>query len=179
MTNTAKFGDADKTSIIAVLDGQAMTIPVDPMNRHYRRIVDGIAADAELGVAPQAPITIEDYSLPAPSVEVIQAEADRRVSAGIITAGKPYKTDDSTTQKLRELVQGFRDGDVPIGGYTFSTAAGDAVTYETEAQADFIRRIANAYRAQVLAASHVLQTSDPIPADYTDDVHWPNYVDVI
>lgn len=112
-------------------------------------------------------------------IEGIRAESERRIEAGIITAGDPYRTDDGTTQKLGELVQGFKDGDVPSGGYTFSTQAGNAVTYTSKAEADFIRRVANAYRAQVLAASHALQVMDPTPANFADDVHWPNYADVI
>ncbi len=119
-----------------------------------------------------------DSNVYQPTLKDIQQEANRRIDVGVITNGKPYKTDDATTQKLAELVQGFKDGDVPKEGYIFTTAAGEAISYKTEIYADTIRRFANAYRAQVMQVVGILGQGE-IPLNYQDDVHWPKYEDII
>jgi len=179
MTNTAQFSDPEHANIIAVIDGEALGMSVDPKNSYYDLIVNGRPANDELGIGVIPPTPIADYVAPAITRGQVSAEANRRIDVGINNAGKVFRTDDSTTQKLAELVQGFKDGDVPEGGYTFATAAGDEVTYAAEDEADFIRRVANAYRAQVLEASRILQADEPITSTYGDDSNWPNYTDVI
>tara|TARA_R110002153_G_scaffold103479_1_gene240671 strand:+ start:936 stop:1130 length:195 start_codon:yes stop_codon:yes gene_type:complete len=38
------MGDAENSGVIATIDGQEMSVPLDPANRHYAEILKQVAA---------------------------------------------------------------------------------------------------------------------------------------
>ena len=38
-TSNARYIDANNTSILVTIDGQEMSVPLDPANRHYAEIL--------------------------------------------------------------------------------------------------------------------------------------------
>ncbi|MEX2629478.1 MAG: hypothetical protein WD341_06020, partial [Tistlia sp.] len=68
----ARYADAGQTRIIATVEGVEMTIPVDPVNRHYQALLA-----AEVEIAPAAAPDLAEVKAAA-LVEVDrQAEAVR------------------------------------------------------------------------------------------------------
>lgn len=96
-------------------------------------------------------------------VPVIRAEAERRMSAGLLLDGAPFRADDSAVLRVREIAE----GDAAV---TFKTAAGHTVTL-TPVQAASLKTSLAVYRVQILSQSAALQ--DAPPADPTSDRHWP------
>jgi hypothetical protein len=99
----------------------------------------------------------------------IMAEAEKRIAAGILVDGKPFKCDNGSVLRMTLLVGGLTAAG-PDTTQTFSTEAGDEFTVNA-AQAAQIQGGQVDYVGLVLGASSTLQT-DP-PADPKADECWP------
>lgn len=123
-------------------------------------------------IAPLAPSPEE---IAAVVTRAIRAEAERRLTAGIIVNAKPFKADDASVLRMNLLAGGLA-ASAPGTMQAFRTAAGDTFTVDA-AQAAAISRAQIGYVGAMLAASAALQASPP--ADPTADVHWPIRPNVI
>ncbi len=103
----------------------------------------------------------------------IQAEAERRINAGMSINSLTFKTDDETMIRLRGLIDAFDASLVPPGGVSYRTKAGTTVSFPDKATAQTFYNTANQYRSAVLEASAALQQMNPVPSDFEDDKHWP------
>jgi hypothetical protein len=102
----------------------------------------------------------------------IRFEAESRMAKGILVNGSPFRCDETSSQRMGEIVQAFSDAVVDeTAGVQFVTAAGVLMTLTTATQARQIFDAMRRYRQACLAASAVLQT-DP-PTVISDDSHWP------
>ncbi|HAE02167.1 MAG TPA: hypothetical protein DCL95_14455 [Rhodospirillaceae bacterium] len=102
----------------------------------------------------------------------IRFEAESRMAKGILVNGSPFRCDETSSQRMGEIVQAFTDGVVDeTEGVQFITAAGVLMTLTSETQARQIFDAMRHYRQACLAASANLQT-DP-PTVVSDDAHWP------
>ncbi len=128
-------------------------------NRETTEAVDSTNPDLIVFLATPVP----------PSVAAVRAEAERRISSGILVNGKPFRCDDQSVLRMRELKDALAAA-APGATQTFKTAAGDTFTV-TAAQAAAIADAQRAYRGAVLARSTALQDSPP--ANIADDAHWP------
>lgn len=115
------------------------------------------------------PIIFEEINLS--SLQRIRDEAERRIQAGIIVNGAPFRADDTSTQRIGEMVAAFAAGLVGPDGVTFRTAGGAAFTLTLQSEAEAIRDALLRHRAGCLATSAALQ-NDP-PADPSDPSYWP------
>jgi len=171
MSNTARFTDADHRGVEAVIDGKTRLFSAKPGNRHYDLIVNGRPANTELGFPALSPTPIADWVAPPITVNDVSEEAERRIELGTTIRGITFRTDDATMIRMRGLLDAFEIGDVPSGGVTYSTASGTDIVFPDAATALLVYRAANLFRSAVLEASQTLQRA--IPADYSDDSHWP------
>jgi hypothetical protein len=108
-------------------------------------------------------------SNPPTTVADVRTEAERRISKGILVNGKPFRCDDGSVLRMRNLKDALATA--PVGTtQTFNTAAGDTFTVNA-AQAAAISDAQINWQGAILAASASLQASPP--ADPTLDQHWP------
>jgi hypothetical protein len=77
MIESARYVDAEKTTIEAVENGRRFIIPADEGNRHYRLMRDG---DAHAGIGP---VKIGDYEASPPTDADVDAELERRVTENL------------------------------------------------------------------------------------------------
>jgi hypothetical protein len=101
----------------------------------------------------------------------IRFEAESRIARGIVVNGSPFRCDETSSQRISEIVQAFVDDLIAEDGVRFTTAVGVEMTLTTEAQARSIFDAMRRHRQACLTASAALQT-DP-PANIADDTHWP------
>ncbi|MDF2809302.1 MAG: hypothetical protein K0S56_333 [Microvirga sp.] len=132
-------------------------------------------ADAETVAQYEA-----DASLP-PSVAQVLAERERRLALGfdydfgdergvhhIATAPEDMKGWDEVTMLANAAI----NAGVPATEILILTSTGPVSVTAAEWQ-QVLLASAN-FRQPIWQASFALQAADPMPADITDDVHWPN-----
>jgi len=108
------------------------------------------------------------------TVGQVQAEAERRITAGTTISGVQFKCDDQSTNRLEGMHGRFVRAEAASESYsaTFRTESGAEVTITSAAQAQAILDAAIDYVALILSKSAALQAMDPIPQDYTDNRYW-------
>jgi hypothetical protein len=140
---------------------------------------DGVFYDEE-ALTPQQKAdlqaVIDGHNPNTSTADDIRLEAERRIEAGITVDGKAFRADDQSTARIKQIIDGFAAGLAPAAGVVFRTAAGDAFTLASSAEAEAIYAGQLQWRAAVLAASAALQ--DSLPVDYAADSHWPSAVAV-
>lgn len=121
---------------------------------------------------------------PPPSAADVDAERDRRISAGFVFAGKLYQSrpEDreniagASTAALAAMVNGAQPGDLRWhgGDSDFCWIAADNSLTTMDAQTMFaFGQAAMAHKQAHIFAARAVKDTDPIPADYTDDGWWP------
>jgi uncharacterized phage protein gp47/JayE len=104
-------------------------------------------------------------------IRAIRHEAEQRMARGILVNGVAFRADETSTQRVGELLSSFEDGLVGPEGVTFRTASGVVFTLTGAAHAQAVYDAQRRHRAACLAASAALQAAPP--ADPTSDAHWP------
>lgn len=97
----------------------------------------------------------------------IRAEAERRMTKGVLVQGHLFRADDTSTQRVGEMLAAFEDGLVGPQGVRFRTAIGMSFAVTAANQIQLTYNAQRRYRA----ASDRLQT-DPL-MDPASDAHWP------
>lgn len=163
-------GYTESGSIRATIEGQDWIVPDDPANAHRRQIAEWEAEGN----------TIPAYYPPPPTVNDVVAERTRRLALGfdydfgdargvhrIGTTAADMEGWDEVTSFANALNQA---GDTTTA-ISIITDTGPVDVTAPEWNAILIA--AGQFRQPIWQASFVLQTMDPIPADYTDDGYWP------
>lgn len=159
MTNTARWSDADQTVIEATLDGMVMSVPVDLGNRHYRRIVEGVPANEEMGTDARPPVAIAPYEAAPVTLSDVRAEAERRIIA-LLDARDKGHMEILISNGTREAVKLLR------------IAQAQPWTQEQADRAAYLEQVEVAIDA-IRDASNVLESMVPIPNDFASDENWP------
>jgi hypothetical protein len=121
---------------------------------------------------------------PAPSLELVDAERDRRIAAGFTFGGVLYQSrpEDrenimgAATAALGAMMQGAQAGDYRWhgGDSDFVWIAADNFTHAMDAQTVFaFGQAAMAHKTALIFAARAIKDADPIPADFTSDGYWP------
>jgi len=164
---------ASATWTDAELEEYAGWIAVDPASAYDPAIHDATGG----GTVSGAGLALPAYAVKPVTAEMVRNEAERRIAAGITVDALPFRADDASVGRVREMLDAFVAVIVPPAGVTFKTAAGDEFTLTTEAQARAIYEGQITHRAAVLAASAALQ--DTLPADYLTNAAWPAVTAVV
>lgn len=107
----------------------------------------------------------------------VAAEAERRLTLGIMVNGRPFRCDDAAAQRMRELADGLASmSGSPSSTQSFCTAAGAILTVDANG-AKTIADAQRAYRGAVLGRSAALQQS--LPDNPTDELHWPAVPEIL
>ncbi|MCO5152603.1 MULTISPECIES: DUF4376 domain-containing protein [unclassified Shinella] len=157
----------------------------------------GEIADAGYVVAPDAPAydpatehlgwdgaawTVT--ALPPPTEEQVDAERDRRISAGFVFAGVIYQSRPEDrenimgagTAALGAMVQGALPGDLRWhgGDSDFAWIAADNSLNPMDAQTVYAFGLAAmAHKTAHIFAARAIKDADPVSADFADNVYWP------
>jgi len=136
--------------------------------------------DAATGVATIRTVLSDDTrpiaEQRADKIAAAMAEAERRIAAGTVVGGVPFRCDDRSVGRISGMMVSAQRGKVPI---VFKTQAGNTVTITTALEAEALFDAASAHVAAMLAASSALQ--DAIGAmnataiatlDVTAAIHW-------
>ena len=92
--------------------------------------------------------------------DAVKKEAQRRI---IVLTGKAT-LQDCMIRQFNALMR--------AGQLTDKRVNGEVLTAEEEREADTLRAMADLVKS-IRAASDVIETMSPIPADFTDNRHWP------
>lgn len=114
----------------------------------------------------------------------IDVERDRRIDAGMTVGGVRYQTrpqdrenlNGAATLALAAIVQGAAAGDLYWhgGAAPFAWIAEDNSLHQFDAPGLFALGEAMAtHKSALIFAARALKSADPIPANFTDDLHWP------
>ena len=101
----------------------------------------------------------------------VKAEAERRIAAGIMVNGSPFRCDEISVQRLEDMERVFADGDVEPGGIRFRTMAGETVILSDLAVARTLSDAVRRFRLACLRCSDTLQGDADI--DFSLDTGWP------
>jgi len=170
---TYKFSDSEKSFIIERRDdGSAKTINTSSLL--YRQLVDGVAANEDLGIGAIPPTPIADWVAPDITVNDVSAEAERRIELGTLIGGVQVRCDAVSIGRLRDLVSAFAAGRIGVDGRTYMTAGGVPITFANLAQADAVYAAATDFVDQILARSAELQLDlSLLQGQPADDANWP------
>lgn len=161
----ARYSDALQQSIIALVDGVEMTIPVSPGNRHYAEIVGK-------GITP-AP-----WEPPAPTEADVIAERQRRLALGFdfdfgdargVHRIGTTPADMAGWQEVTDYARAL----TASGDTTIAIVTDTGPVQVTAAEWDAILLAAARFRQPIWGASFQIAAMSPIPADYTADAYWP------
>lgn len=157
----ARYADASGSLVI---DGSRI-VPADPRNRHFRAL-------SALG--------IDAYVPAAPTSSEVGRERDRRLALGFdydFGDARGVHNMATTEADMRgwDEVTKIAAASIAVGspGAQISIKTETGPTQVTAFEWQQVLLAAAAFRQPIWAASFVLQSSDPIPANYADDVHWP------
>ncbi|TCU35459.1 DUF4376 domain-containing protein [Rhizobium azibense] len=156
---------------------QTTTSPND-VEEHSRELF--AAAVAAGDVAPYVP-----PEPPPPISEDVDAERDRRITAGFVFNGfvfqsRPEDRENimgASTAALAAMVNGAQPGDYRWHGEDsdFRWIDADNMMHPMDAQTVFaFGRAAMSHKQAHIFAARALKDMSPIPADYADDQHWPS-----
>ncbi|MCQ4630946.1 DUF4376 domain-containing protein [Shinella sp. CPCC 100929] len=121
--------------------------------------------------------------LPPTSADV-DAERDRRISAGFVFGGILYQSRPEDRENitgaslaaLAAMMNGAVVGNLRWhgGDSDFMWIAADNSVYPMDAQTVFtFGQTAMAHKQGLIFAARAIKDEEPIPADYTDDGYWP------
>lgn len=161
-------------AIWAVIEGVEVFVPDSVGNRHRQLIAEWEAAGN----------TIPAYTPPGPTAAEVNAERDRRISAGFTFDGKRFAFDPDSKQRVTgaATLAGFAIAQGAAAGYLlwhggatpFVWIADDNTLVEMDAPTCFaFGQAAAAHETAHIFAARQLKDISPIPADYADDTHWP------
>ncbi|MEC9247311.1 MAG: DUF4376 domain-containing protein [Pseudomonadota bacterium] len=161
-------------NILAVINGEAMFVPDDPTNSHRQMIAEWEAEGNTIPAYVTPPITSHE----------VDAERDRRIDAGFTFGGVLYQSrpEDreniagAATAALGAMVNGAQAGDLRWhgGNSDFVWIAADNSTHTMDAQTVFnFGQAAMQHKQMHIFAGRALKETSPIPADFSDDSHWP------
>ena len=119
-----------------------------------------------------------------PASDDVDAERDRRISAGFTFAGVAYQSRPEDRENitgaslaaLAAMMNGAQPGDLRWhgGDSDFMWIAADNTVHHMDAQTVFaFGQTAMAHQQGIIFAARALKDADPIPLDYTDDAYWP------
>ncbi|SFR40449.1 hypothetical protein SAMN04488005_1501 [Yoonia tamlensis] len=115
---------------------------------------------------------VADRTLPpAQLIERIEAERDRRMEALVSTYKRPER--ETWPVQVSEATAYKADNMAPTP--MLASLAG-ARGFTVDQMADRVLTLNAAFAAAtgvIMGAATILTNSDPIPADFADDVHWP------
>ena len=106
-----------------------------------------------------------------PTAAAVAEEAERRIADGILVDEQPFRADDTSRQRLRDMIGQFRRGNTKPTGQTFRTKAGQEFTWTRIEQPQAVADEIGGYVVALLSRSAELQRSPP--ADVTVDHLWP------
>ncbi|MCW8158964.1 DUF4376 domain-containing protein [Stutzerimonas stutzeri] len=127
---------------------------------------------------------------PAPSATDVDAERDRRISAGFEFDGVRYQSrlpsperagdwevfSGKALEALMAIMGGAQPGDLrwsdPAEDFAWIAADNSRVPMDAQTVIE-LAKAASAHRTKHTFAGSDLKQMDPIPADYTDDKYWP------
>lgn len=121
---------------------------------------------------------------PPPSEEQVDAERDRRISAGFVFAEVIYQSRPEDrenimgagTAALGAMMQGALPGDYRWhgGDSDFAWIAADNSLNPMDAQTVYAFGLAAmAHKTAHIFAARAIKDADPVPADFADNVYWP------
>jgi len=120
---------------------------------------------------------------PAPTAEEVTAERDRRIAAGFTFMGHLFQADPESLQNVNGAVSAALaaqlGGIAPdeanwFNGGAFSWLAADNTSVQmTPGDVVAFGMAAAAHKNAHIHAARTLKNTDPIPADFADDRHWP------
>jgi hypothetical protein len=162
---SAKYFDA--STILAIVDGNQVSIPASNSNRIYRAIVAN-------------GITVEPVST-TPTSDDINQERDRRIAGGFVFGGNTYQSDPESRQRIAnaaiEAIEAII-GDVsggnlrwsdPDNDFTWRAADNSEIPMDAPSMVD-LHKEARAHEALMIRRAQALKANPP--SDYTDDSHW-------
>lgn len=123
----------------------------------------------------EAQIQAKTAELAGPTIDDVRAEAERRLSDGILVNGGAFKADDPSRQRLAELIAHMEAS--PGLRVTFFTAAGVRFSWSDAAHPKAVAAAVARYVIDVLAASAKMQ-ADP-PDDVMNNPRWPRRPEVV
>lgn len=148
---------------IAEIVADSEVFQVAPPLAWYDVAIDTTVADTWDGsrVIKHAP--------PDPTSDDVRAEAERRLQLGILVNGSPFKADDTSRQRLSEMIAQMQAN--PGTTITFVTAAGMRFSWSDVADAQLVATEIASYVVDVLGASAAMQGD--LPTDLAGDRRWP------
>ena len=157
----------NSTSIVRLSDNAF--IPTDPSNRDYQEYLDWVELGNTIQPPDIQPITVND----------IMRERERRLSLGF-----PYNFNDArgihhigTTESDMvgwDEVTKFANALITIGNgsQTLNIVTDTGPVQLTALEWQGVLIAAGIFRQPIWAASFYLQTLNPIPTNYADDIYW-------
>ena len=88
---------------------------------------------------------------------MVVTRAEHLIEQGTLINGAQFKTNESSLQRLRELMEAFDEGLVGSDGKTYTTSAGVPITFTSKAEVKGLYRAAILYRSAVLERSSEIQ----------------------
>ncbi|NTD85499.1 DUF4376 domain-containing protein [Agrobacterium tumefaciens] len=170
------IGYTDSGMIRAELEGAELVVPDDMGNRHRQLIAEWEAAGN----------VIPPFAPPPPEDRAIDAERDRRISAGfsfgdVFYQSRPEDRENiagaATAALAAIMFNGAQSGDFRWHGgeSDFEWIAADNTTHPLDAQSMFaMGQAAMAHKQAHIWAARAVKDMNPIPADYaTNPAYWP------
>ena len=119
-----------------------------------------------------------------PTADEVNAERDRRIANGFVFLGKSYAMDDVSKVRIAgaATLAGFAIGAGAVAGNyrwhggtdDFVWIADDNTLTRMDAQTCFgFGQAAAAWETKCIFACRGIKESNPVPADYTNDMYWP------
>lgn len=120
--------------------------------------------------------------------QMINDERDVRINSGFMYNGNEFQTDDSSRENISGALSlslaaimvdpngtaGLRWAD-PNVDFSWTSAANVEVKM-TAVQCQAFCQSAMKYKSSLIKAARFLKDQDPMPSDYSSDVHWPSRV---
>lgn len=172
MTVTATYADADHTRVRFTMNGVTYSVPADWRGFYLDGIggVVGFLADGG---------TIADYTAPAPTADMVNAERSRRIALPLTVTitgigSFPIQMDQQSRDNMTGLTtlalvkQGQGDTGTMVTFRDANNADHDLIPAQViQMGAQAAGRVDAVYKA-----SWAIKDGDTIPADYADDSYW-------
>ena len=162
-------------SIIATIDGQEMTIPADPANRHYAELIE---AGVEISPWVEPPLTQEQLN------QQIDGERSRRIEAGRTFPVPGLEIEIPLQGRIQDqtaylALLGRAQAMQGVDGATLTIRDGqDQIHHLTPEQMIALIAQGMGWFEQVMATSWAMkdltgQFEGGLPDDWRDDQYWP------
>jgi hypothetical protein len=147
-----------------------------------KKLVNG--REIEMSQEEQAQLAAARLVWRSPSVDDVDAERDRRISAGFVFNGVTYQTRaqdreniaGASTAAVAAIMAGAEPGNLRWHGEDtdFAWIAADNSTVAMDAQTTLaFGQAAMAHKSALIFAARAIKDATPIPMDFIDDAYWP------